>query len=219
MDPDLAGCVAVVTGASGGIGLAVTRALVAGGATVVAGARKPTAELDELEGVTTVPGDLTTSSGATDLVAAALEHGRLDILVHNVGAVTPRTNGFLMVTDEQWQSTLELNLLSAVRTVRAALPPMLTAGRGSIVVTSSVNAVLPDPTVIDYSAAKAALTNLCKSLSKEVGPRGVRVNTVSPGPVATQLWLGEGGVASTLAQAGGVRPEQVADEAAGQSVT
>ncbi len=84
---------------------------------------------------------------------------------------------------------------------------------------SSVNAFLPDPAVIDYSAAKAALTNFCKSLSKELGPRGVRVNTISPGPVETALWLADDGVAATVARASGGRPDEVVRGAAAQSVT
>jgi NAD(P)-dependent dehydrogenase (short-subunit alcohol dehydrogenase family) len=96
---------------------------------------------------------------------------------------------------------------------------MLAAGRGSIVNISSVNAVLPDPSVIDYCAAKAALANFSKALSKEVGPRGVRVNTVSPGPVETDLWLGTGGVAATVSQATGLTAEQVIDQAAQVAVT
>ena len=87
---------------------------------------------------------------------------------------------------------------------------MLAAGGGVIVNTGSVNAVLPDPAVVDYSAAKAALVNLAKSLSKEFGPRGIRVNTVDPGPVATSLWLGADGVAQTVARASGQKPEDVA---------
>ena len=221
MDPQVDGKVAVVTGASRGIGLAVTRALAENGAICVAGSRDTSPELAELAdlGVVSVAVDLNAKSGAGRLIDAALEHGHLDILINNVGAVTPRTNGFLMITDEQWQTTLSLNLLTAVRTIRAALPSMLTAGRGSIVTTSSINAVLPDPTVIDYGAAKAALTNFCKALSKEVGARGIRINTVSPGPVATALWLGNDGVAATLAHAQGVRPEEVAKSAASQSLT
>jgi NAD(P)-dependent dehydrogenase (short-subunit alcohol dehydrogenase family) len=78
---------------------------------------------------------------------------------------------------------------------------------------------MPDPTVIDYCAAKAALANFSKALSKEVGPKGIRVNTVSPGPVATDLWLGENGVAATTARSSGGDPRTVADEAAKQSVT
>lgn len=221
MNPDLAGQVAIVTGASRGIGLAIARALADNGVLVIAAARETSPELDELAdlGVIAVAADLTTDSAAGHLVDAALVHGHLDILVNNVGAVTPRTNGFLMISDKQWQTTIDLNLLTAVRTIRAALPAMLTAGRGSIVTTSSVNAILPDPTVIDYSAAKAALTNFCKALAKEVSPRGVRVNTVSPGPVATPLWLGDSGVAATLATANRVRPEEVAEQAARQSLT
>ena len=222
MDLGLAGTTAVVTGASKGIGLAITRALVAEGVHVVAGAREQSAELDELAtdgSVQTVTVDLSTAGGPADLVAAALDRGGLDILVNNVGQVSPRVNGFLMVTDEQWLHSLTLNLMAAVRTTRAALPAMLAAGHGSIVTTSSVNAFLPDPGVIDYSAAKAALTNFSKGLSKEVGSRGVRLNTVSPGPVATDLWLGNAGVAAAVGQATGREPEAVARAAADQSVT
>jgi NAD(P)-dependent dehydrogenase (short-subunit alcohol dehydrogenase family) len=82
-----------------------------------------------------------------------------------------------------------------------------------------VNAFLPDPAVIDYSAAKGALANFSKSLSKEFGPRGVRVNTVSPGPVETALWLGDDGVASTVARAGGGTAESVAKEAVAGTAT
>jgi NAD(P)-dependent dehydrogenase (short-subunit alcohol dehydrogenase family) len=84
---------------------------------------------------------------------------------------------------------------------------------------SSVNAFLPDPLVIDYSAAKGALTNFSKSLSKEIGPRGIRVNTISPGPVSTDLWLGKAGVAATFARANGGDPDDVAKQAAAQSAT
>ncbi len=222
MDLGLEGTTAVVTGASRGIGLAITRALVAEGVHVVAGAREQSAELDELAtqgSVQTVTVDLGTAAGPNELVAAALDRGGLDILVNNVGQVSPRVNGFLMVTDDQWMHSLTLNLMAAVRTTRAALPAMLAAGHGSIVTTSSVNAFLPDPGVIDYSAAKAALTNFSKALSKEVGSRGVRLNTVSPGPVATDLWLGHGGVAAAVGEATGREPAAVAREAADQSVT
>src|SRR5262245_31514473 len=108
MDPDVAGKVAIVTGASRGIGLAVTRVFADAGALVVAAARETSTELDKLAdlGVVGVEVDLTTGTGASQLVETALRRGRLDILVNNVGAVTPRTNGFLMVSDEQWQSTL-----------------------------------------------------------------------------------------------------------------
>ena len=78
---------------------------------------------------------------------------------------------------------------------------------------------MADPAVIDYGAAKAALANFCKALSREVGGRGIRVNTVSPGPVATALWLGEDGVAATVARATGAKADDVAEQAAHDSVT
>jgi NAD(P)-dependent dehydrogenase (short-subunit alcohol dehydrogenase family) len=96
---------------------------------------------------------------------------------------------------------------------------MLAAGAGAIVMTCSVNARLPDPAVIDYSAAKAGLAAFAKALSKEVGRHGIRVNTVSPGPVATDLWLGSDGVAATVSQATGARPADVESQAATASVT
>ena len=223
MDLHLSGKVAVVTGASRGIGLAVTQALAAEGARVVAAARSTTdavAELAEHAEVQPVAVDLSTADGPARLVEEAVSRfGGLDVLVNNVGAVRPRLGGFGSVTDEDWTWALTVNFLAAVRTTRAALPHLVERGAGSIVTVSSVNAFLPDPAVIDYSAAKAALTNFCKSLSKEVGPQGVRVNTVSPGPVSTALWLGDDGVAATVAKAAGSRPEEVARGAAAQSVT
>jgi len=214
MDLHLSGKAAIVTGASRGIGLAVTRALADEGVRVAAGAREPAGELFHLASdrqVYPVAVDLGTPDGPARFVDEAVAAlGGLDILVNNVGAVRPRTGGFLSVTDEDWLSTLTINLLVAVRTTRAALPHLYARGGGSIVTIASVNASLPDPLVIDYSAAKAALANFCKALSKEVGPRGVRVNTVSPGPVDTALWLGGGGVAETVAAATGSTPEAVA---------
>jgi NAD(P)-dependent dehydrogenase (short-subunit alcohol dehydrogenase family) len=202
MDVGMAGKVAVVTGASRGIGLAITQALVAEGASVVVEARKSSAELDELVRagqVQVVEVDLAAADGPAQLIEQA--GGQIDILVNNVGAAHARLSGFLEITDEDWLATLNLDLMAAVRTIRAALPVMLAAGHGAIVNVSSVNASLPDPAVMDYSAAKAALASFSKALSKEVGPRGVRVNTVSPGPVSTALWLGTEGMAASVAQA------------------
>jgi NAD(P)-dependent dehydrogenase (short-subunit alcohol dehydrogenase family) len=216
MDLHLAGKIAVVTGASKGIGLAVTRALASEGACVVAGAR---GLVDTSGQVHPVSVDLTTVEGPRSLVDEAVSvFGGVDILVNNVGGVRPRTEGFLSVTDDDWSAALTINFLAAVRTTRAALPHLLERG-GSVVTICSVNAVLPDPLVIDYSAAKAALLNFSKALSKEVGPRGVRVNTVSPGPVSTSLWLGETGVAATVGRAGGVDPDAVTRQAAAQMAT
>jgi NAD(P)-dependent dehydrogenase (short-subunit alcohol dehydrogenase family) len=204
---DLTGKVAVVTGASKGIGLAVTRLLAA------EGVRHASAELAALAGVHPMQVDLEEPDGPGRLVYEAVSTvGGVDVLVNNVGAVRPRLDGFLVLTDEDWDWALTVNFLAVVRTTRAALPHLLDRGGGTIVSVCSVNAVLPDPGVVDYSAAKAALLNFSESLSKEFGPRGVRVNTVSPGPVETALWLGDDWVAATVARAGGSSPDAVAKE-------
>jgi NAD(P)-dependent dehydrogenase (short-subunit alcohol dehydrogenase family) len=220
MDLRLNGLTAVVTGASRGIGLAVTREFAAEGVRVTAGARTSSAELDELAGtgrVRVVEVDLAAPDGPARLVAAAGD--RIDILVNNVGAAPARPGGFAGITDQDWQATLNLDLMAAVRATRAALPVMLAAGKGAIVNISSVNASLPDPGVMDYSAAKAALASFSKALSKEAGPHGIRVNTISPGPVATDLWLGPAGVAATVSHATGARPADIQSQAAHQSLT
>jgi NAD(P)-dependent dehydrogenase (short-subunit alcohol dehydrogenase family) len=222
MDLGLSGRRALVTGASRGIGLAVVRGLVAEGAGVVAAARTCGDDLAVLvDGgqVEFVPVDLAAPEGPSDLVAAARQGGPIDVLVNNAGAVTPRLGGFAAVTDADWEATWTLTLMAAVRTTRAVIGDMVAAGRGAIVTTSSVNAFLPDPAVIDYGAAKAALSNFCKALSKEVGPAGVRVNTVSPGPVSTGLWLGAGGVAESVARSVGGAPEEVARQAVAGTAT
>src|SRR6516162_9266649 len=220
MDLDLTGRSAVVTGGSKGIGLAIVRGLAAAGARVTVGARTSSADLDELARtgqVRVVLADLADPAAPASLIGQAGD--RIDVLVNNVGGAPARTGGFLSITDADWRATIELDLMAAVRTTRAALPAMLAAGAGVIVSTCSVNARLPDPAVMDYSVAKAGLASFCKALSKEVGPRGIRVNTVSPGPVATDLWLGDQGVAQTVGRATGAKPEDVASQAAQGSVT
>jgi NAD(P)-dependent dehydrogenase (short-subunit alcohol dehydrogenase family) len=205
MELNLAGKVAVVTGAGAGIGLAITNALAAEGVHVVAGSRST----DTLEGIDRVTGvaiDLSPPSAPAQLVQRAIdEHGRLDVLVNNVGAVRLRLEGFLALTDEDFAWAMEINFFIALRATRAALAHMVDNGGGAIVNVASVNAFYhPDGAVIDYGAAKAALVNLTKALSQEFGPKGVRINAVSPGPVETDLWLGEHGVAETVAAASGV---------------
>ena len=220
MDLGLAGQAAVVTGASKGIGLAVVRALASSGVSVFAGARKSSPGLDELARggeVHAIEVDLAAAGGPATLVAAA--GGRVDILVNNVGGAPARPGGFLSITDEDWLATINLDLMAAIRACRAVLPAMLAAGSGTIITICSVNARLPDPAVLDYSTAKAGLARFCKALSKEVGPKGIRVNTVSPGPVATDLWLGAGGVAQTVSAATGANREDVAKQAASQMLT
>jgi NAD(P)-dependent dehydrogenase (short-subunit alcohol dehydrogenase family) len=205
VDVLLADKVAVITGASRGIGLAITRALIAEGAYVVAGARSTTT-LDGLEGVTSVELDLSRALAPARLVQRALDaHGHVDVLVNNVGAVHLRLSGFLETTDSDFDEAMQLNFYTAVRASRAVLTPMVAQGSGAIVNVASVNAFYqPDGNTVDYGAAKAALVNFTKSLAQEFGPRGVHVNAVSPGPVSTDLWLGENGVAATVGRSLGV---------------
>ena len=222
MDLALSGRLAVVTGGSKGIGLAVTRALVAEGVRVVTGSRSISPELRELESsgsVHPVAVDLAGPEGPAALVAHAERLGGVDLLVNNAGAVTPRPGGFLSVDDAGWQATLELGLLATVRAIRAVLPGMLRRDGGDVVTIASVNAVLPDPDVIDYSVAKAALRNLSKGLSNEFADRGVRFNTISPGPVATDLWLGDHGVAAARSAASGRPAAEFAADAAAAAGT
>ncbi len=214
----LAGKQVVVTGASKGIGLAIVEALLEEGAAVVAAARHVDGLPAEVHGVAV---DLSTTEGATELVTAAGEvfDGGLDVLVNNVGAVRPRLGGFRSVSDDEWIATLTLDFLAAVRVTRGALDLLEARGGGTIVSVNSVNATLADPLVIDYCASKAALASFSKSLAKEVAPLGIRVNTVSPGPVATDLWLGGGGVAETVAAGAGGDASDVAAGAAAQMPT
>jgi NAD(P)-dependent dehydrogenase (short-subunit alcohol dehydrogenase family) len=126
------------------------------------------------------------------------------VLVNNVGAVRLRTDGFLAVSDEDFEWAMQLNFFTALHATRAALEHMVDRGEGAIVNVASVNAFFhPDGAVIDYGAAKAALVNLTKALSQEFGPQGIRLNSVSPGPVETALWIGEHGVAEAVAEATG----------------
>jgi NAD(P)-dependent dehydrogenase (short-subunit alcohol dehydrogenase family) len=205
MDLQLADKVAVVTGAGKGIGLAVTKLLAEEGARVVAASRT-TEALEGLDRVTAVALDLALPTAPAALIARAIEeHGSVDVLVNNVGAVRMRLEGFFGTTDEDFEWGMQMNFFIALRASRAALGAMVERGKGAIVNVASVNAFFqPDAATIDYGAAKAALVNLTKTLSQEFGPRGIRVNAVSPGPVGTDLWLGEHGVAETVAQATGV---------------
>jgi NAD(P)-dependent dehydrogenase (short-subunit alcohol dehydrogenase family) len=205
MDLHLADKVAVVTGAGAGIGLAVTTTLAGEGAHVIAGSRR-TEALDELDRVTGVALDLSEVEAPARLIGRAIEeHGRLEVLVNNVGAVRTRLDGFLGTSDEEFEWAMRMNFFIALRATRAAIPEMVRRGGGAIVNVASVNAFFqPDAGTIDYGAAKAALLNLSKSLAQEFGAEGIHVNCISPGPVATDLWLGDHGVAETVAAATGV---------------
>ena len=205
MQLELNGRVAIVTGASKGIGLAVARTLADEGASVIAASRNSGPELKALgDAVVHVPVDLAEPDAPAAVVAAALERfGRLDILVNNAGGPPPGTSmpvfGFLDRDDDAWRAMLEFNLLSAVRACRAAIPVMLAGSGGAIVNVTSTHARVPSAVNVDYGVAKAALGNLTKALSEEFGPQGIRVNTVCPGPVRTPWWTDEGGAADILA--------------------
>ncbi|KAB8197105.1 SDR family oxidoreductase [Nonomuraea phyllanthi] len=203
MELNLASKTAVVTGASRGIGLATVETLISEGVRVVGAARTITAELDK-SGAIAVAADLGTAEGVATLIDTALaELGGIDLLVNNVGggdAVEPV--GFLDTGDAAWAAIFDVNLLSAVRATRAALPSLIER-RGSVVNVSSINSRLPAAGPVAYSAAKAALTALGKSLAEEFGPRGVRVNTVSPGVVRTAIWEDPDGFGGKVAAAAG----------------
>ncbi|WP_119726464.1 SDR family NAD(P)-dependent oxidoreductase [Thermomonospora amylolytica] len=222
MDMRLSGKVAVVTGASKGIGLAVVRTLLDEGAKVAAVSRKSTPGLDALAGpdLLHVPADLMHPDAPAQIVARAAEaFGGLDVLVNNAGGpppgvTLPRTS-FLDAGEQDWYAVFELNLFAVVRMVRAALPHLLER-RGAIVNVSSTNARQPSPINVDYCAAKAGLTNLTKVLAEEFGPQGVRVNTISPGPVRTPWWTDPGGVADIIAERAGTDRDTVMDSAVPQ---
>ena len=218
MDLHVNGQVAVVSGASQGIGLAITRTLLEEGMRVVAASRRSTPELEAL-GAVHVPVDLLTPEGPAEVVARALEHfGRLDAVVNNAGGPVPGSplphSGFLSRDDADWHGIFELNLHAAVRLCRAALPVLVEGGRGAIVNVSSASARQPSPANVEYSAAKAALTNLTQALSEEFAPRGVRVNTVSPGPVLTPWWTRPDGAAERFGAMVGAEPQAVLDRIA-----
>jgi NAD(P)-dependent dehydrogenase (short-subunit alcohol dehydrogenase family) len=220
MDLELTDKVAVVTGANKGIGLAITNALLAEGAYVVAGSLS-TENLDELDRVTAVRVNLMDDEGPALLVHRAVdEYGRLDVLVNNVGAVRIRVDGFLATSDEEFAWALKMNFFTGLRAIRAALEPMLAQRSGSIVNVASVNSFFqPDGATVDYGVAKAAVVNLSKSLSQEFGPKGIRVNCVSPGQVSTDLWLGEHGVAEIFAKATGTDADSIRESAAAAIAT
>jgi NAD(P)-dependent dehydrogenase (short-subunit alcohol dehydrogenase family) len=208
MDLGLDGRVVVVTGASAGIGLAAAELLAHEGARVVAASR--TAPPATHARITPVAVDLTAADGPRGLIDRALDlHGRLDALVNNVGGVRTH-DGFLSIDDAAWAATLELNLAVAVRATRAALPALVER-RGSLVHVASEAARRPEPAILDYAAAKAALLAVSKGLALEFGPHGVRSNVVAPGPTRTRLWDAPGGFADQLAERFGLDREAAID--------
>ena len=208
MDLELDGKVAIVTGAGRGIGLSVAERLIAEGAAVVGVSR--TAPERELAGIEHVRADvLDEYTPATLVDRARSRFGRLDILVNNAGGARLRT-GYQGVRQADWEETWRLLFLAHVRMTEAALPHLLAGGGGVIVNVSSRNARVPVRGVPDYSAAKAALTNYSKGLAQQFARQGLRVVTVSPGPVASPAWLGPDGIAAQeVAMEGGDKEEVV----------
>ena len=174
----------LVTGGTKGAGKAIAERFLRGGATVIIAARSaPEEKTDDHF----IQADVSTAEGTTKVIKEILNrfHG-VDIIVHNVGGSSAPSGGFITVTDEIWQQNINENLFPAVRLDRGLLPSMIEQGSGVIIHISSIQATLPlyDSTLA-YAAAKAALTNYSKALSNEVGPKGIRVVTVSPGFIET----------------------------------
>jgi NAD(P)-dependent dehydrogenase (short-subunit alcohol dehydrogenase family) len=182
---ELAGKIALVTGGSKGTGKAIAVQLAQAGAKVIITARSLPTDLDP--GFHFIAADLSKPSGTDEVVAAITKtYGGLDILINNLGGSETPGGGFAVLTDHDWEETLQLNLLAPVRLDRGLLPAMIQKRSGVIIHIASIQGRLPlyDST-LPYAAAKAALINYSKSLSNEVAPKGVRVLTVSPGFIQT----------------------------------
>ncbi len=204
MDLGLADKVCLVTGSTAGIGLEVAARLAAEGAHVVTTGRR-----DDGPGELHIAADLTERGAANRLVAAAVERfGRIDGLVNNAGGTDIRK--LRELADDDWQRSFELNLMTAVRTTRAALPHMQTGS--AIVNVSSTAAKRPSLGMPDYSVMKAALLSYSRLVADTHAADGIRCNAVTPGPTATDAWLGQGG----LAEQQGDRDEVLAKVAAGR---
>ena len=193
MDLGLRDTVCLVTGSTGGIGLATAGLLRAEGAVVVTTGRSGG----------DVRADLSRPGEPERVVAETIgRHGRLDVLVNNVGGTDIRRLEDL--TDDDWQASFELNLMSAVRATRAALPGMRERGAGTIVNVSSTAAKRPSSGMPDYSVMKAAMLSFSRLVADLYAKDGVRCNAVTPGPTATATWLADGGLADQQGERGEV---------------
>ncbi|HWB21335.1 MAG TPA: SDR family oxidoreductase [Gaiellaceae bacterium] len=189
MDLGLRDKVCVVTGSTGGIGIEVARQFSEEGAHVVTSGRRAEG-IGELH----VAADLSQAGEPERVIESALERfGRVDCLVNNVGGTTIRS--FAELTDDDWEASWQLNLMSAVRALRAALPAMQQQGAGAIVNVSSTAGKRPSASMPDYSVAKAAMLSLSRLVADLYAKDGIRCNAVTPGPTATEAWLGDGGLA------------------------
>jgi NAD(P)-dependent dehydrogenase (short-subunit alcohol dehydrogenase family) len=207
MDLGLTGKICIVTGSTSGIGLVVAEQLRENGAVIVTSGRRPDG-IGDLH----VAGDLSLAGEPERLVAAAVERfGRVDVLVNNVGGTAIRRLDEL--TDADWHASFDLNLLSAIRATRSAVPIMREHGGGAIVNVSSTSGKRPSATLPEYSVMKAGLLSYSRLVADSVAADGIRCNAVTPGPTGTEAWLGAGGLAeqqgdreAVLAKVGGGRP-------------
>ncbi|MCD9853371.1 SDR family oxidoreductase [Epilithonimonas sp. JDS] len=183
---ELSGKIALVTGGTKGAGKAIAERLLKAGATVIITARnKPETEVSNLHFISA---DLSKSEGTKKVAdEVRAQFGRLDILINNLGGSETKGGGFSVLTDEDWEQSINTNLLAPIRLDREFLPQMLLQKSGVIIHIASIQGRLPlyDST-LPYAAAKAGLINYSKGLSKEVSPKGVRVLTVSPGWIMTE---------------------------------
>ncbi len=221
-DPfDLQGRTAIVTGAGRGIGAAVAACLDRAGARVALVARTE----PELRAVAAtlgnepvvIPADLGTAGGPGEAARRALDafDGRVDVLVNNAAAVLRKDTGDLVIDeiDQLWA----VNVRSVLLLCAAVLPSMAANGRGSVINFSSVSGVTGTPRRAAYAATKAALDGMTRSLAMEYGPRGVRVNSIAPGVVQTDMWsepLKQPGVGDSLIAYTALRRLGVADDIA-----
>ena len=190
----------MVTGSTGGIGLATARLLVEEGARVVTCGRSGAPGIGE---TLHVQADLALPGEPERVVAEA---GAVDVLVNNVGVAVQRD--FLAVTDEEWDAAWELNVMSYVRAIRAVVPVMRGRG-GAIVNVSSTAGKRPSAGMPDYSVTKAAVLSLSRLVADLYARDGIRCNAVTPGPTATDAWLGKGGLADQAAAVSGKPRDEV----------
>jgi NAD(P)-dependent dehydrogenase (short-subunit alcohol dehydrogenase family) len=191
----------LVTGGTKGMGEAIVRRLTLSGASVATTARSPLA--DGQSAALFMQADIGTAKGVQRVVdRVRQEWGGLDILVNNVGGSDAPRGGFRALSDEDWQRALNVNLLAAVRLDRAFLPGMIERKSGIVIHISSIQHRLPlHDATLAYAAAKGALRTYSKGLANEVGPKGIRVNMISPGFIETS---GAHGMIVQLAQSGGI---------------
>jgi 3-oxoacyl-[acyl-carrier protein] reductase len=200
--------VCVVTGSTGGIGLETVRLLADEGARVVTSGRSHAPNAGE---ALHVAADLSAPEAPAQLIEAATQaFDRIDVLVNNVGSAYIAS--FEDVSDGEWEEMWQLNVMSYVRAIRAVLPQMRERGGGAIVNVSSTAGKRPSPGMPHYSVTKAAVLSLSRLVADVYAKDGIRCNAVTPGPTATDAWIGQGG----LADQQGDRAEVLVKVAAGR---